>query len=41
MFQTGYGSKSVPPHGIPDPEWSPYHRAVFEFLAQRKRYAGP
>jgi hypothetical protein len=40
MFQTGYGSKSVPPHGIPDPEWSPYHRAVFEFLAQRKRYAG-
>jgi hypothetical protein len=39
MFQTGYGSASVPPSGIPDPEFSPYHRVVFEFLAQRHRYA--
>jgi hypothetical protein len=36
MFQTGYGSPSVPPSGIPDPEFSPYHRAVFKFIAQSK-----
>lgn len=41
MFQTGYGTAAVPPSGVPDPEFSPYHRAVFEFLAQRKRYAPP
>jgi hypothetical protein len=39
MFQTGYGSAAVPPSGIPDPEFSPYHRAVLEFIAQRDRYA--
>lgn len=38
MFQTGYGSPAVPPSGIPDPEFNPYHRAVFEFLALRERY---
>jgi hypothetical protein len=38
MFQTGYGAPSVPPSGIPDPEFSPYHRAVLEFLAHRERY---
>jgi hypothetical protein len=38
MFQLGYGSSSVPPSGIPDPEFSPYHRVVFEFLALRERY---
>lgn len=38
MFQTGAGSPAVPPTGIPDPEFSPYHRVVFEFLAQRQRY---
>lgn len=38
MFQTGYGTPAVPPTGIPDPEFSPYHRAVFEFLALRDRY---
>jgi hypothetical protein len=39
MFQTGYGSPAVPPSGIPDPEFSPYHRQVFEFIAMRHRYA--
>ncbi|MBL8220635.1 MAG: hypothetical protein JNL62_15495 [Bryobacterales bacterium] len=39
MFQTGYGSKEVPPSGVPDPEFSPYHRAVLEFIANQKRYA--
>lgn len=38
MFQTGYGSAACPPHGIPDPEFSPYHRHVFEFLRLRERY---
>ncbi|AQG77976.1 hypothetical protein [Spirosoma montaniterrae] len=38
MFQTGYGSSAVPPSGIPDPEFNPYHRTVFSFLALRDRY---
>lgn len=38
MFQTGAGSAAVPPSGIPDPEFSPYHRAVLEFIALRERY---
>lgn len=41
MFQTGYGTPACPPHGIPDPEFSPYHRQVFEFLAMRERYMQP
>jgi hypothetical protein len=24
---------------VPDPEFSPYHRAVLEFIALRERYA--
>jgi hypothetical protein len=38
MFQTGYGSPACPPSGIPDPEFSPYHRQVFEFLKLREKY---
>ncbi len=38
MFQTGYGTPACPPHGIPDPEFNPYHRQVFEFLKLRTRY---
>jgi hypothetical protein len=38
MFQTGAGSPPVPPSGIPDPEFSSYHRRVFEFLARQERY---
>ncbi len=37
MFQTP-GTASVPSHGVPDPEFSPYHRTVMEFLAMRSRY---
>lgn len=40
MFQTGYGTPSIAPSGIPDPEFSPYHRAVLEFIAHRERYQG-
>lgn len=39
MFQTGNGAPEVPPSGIPDPEFSPYHRRVLEFIALRDRYA--
>jgi hypothetical protein len=38
MFQLGAGDPSVPPSGIPDPEFNPYHRTVLEFIAQRERY---
>ena len=38
MFQTGYGTPACPPSGVPDPEFSPYHKQVFEFLKQRDRY---
>ena len=38
MFQTGYGTPAVPPGGVPDPDFSPYHRQVFEFLKGRGRY---
>lgn len=38
MFQKGYGHASVPPSGIPDPEFNPYHRQVLEFVAQKERY---
>ncbi len=40
MFQTGYGTPAIPPSGIPDPEFNPYHRAVLEFIALRQRYQG-
>ena len=38
MFQTGYGTPSIPPSGIPDPEFNPYHKAVLEFISHRERY---
>jgi hypothetical protein len=38
MFQTGYGTPAIPPKGVPDPEFNPYHRQVLEFIALRARY---
>jgi hypothetical protein len=38
MFQTGYGTPAVPPSGIPDPEFSDFHRQVLEFLKLYGRY---
>jgi len=32
MFQLPYGDASIPPSGIPDPEFSQFHRVVFEYL---------
>jgi hypothetical protein len=40
MFQAGYGTPAIPPHGIPDPEFSPCHRAVLEFITQRYQTFG-
>ena len=34
----GYGTPAVPPSGMPDPEFSPYHKQVFEFLKLRDKY---
>lgn len=38
MFQTNKENNVIPPSGIPDPEFSPYHKQVFEYLAKQKRY---
>lgn len=38
MFQTGSGSDAVPPHGIPDPEFSPYHHTVLQFVKHKNVY---
>jgi hypothetical protein len=38
MFLLPYGSGSTPQKGIPDPDFSPYHKQVFEFLKQRDRF---
>lgn len=37
MFQMGYGHPSIPPHGIPDPEF-PFHREVFAFLGENRSW---
>jgi hypothetical protein len=35
---TGYGSPAIPPSGIPDPDFSPFHRQVFDYLRDHKRW---
>ncbi|MDP2858703.1 MAG: hypothetical protein Q8P50_12095, partial [Bacillota bacterium] len=32
MFQYGFGHELTPPSGIPDPDFSPFHREVFDYL---------
>lgn len=32
MFQYGHGNALTPPSGIPDPDFSPFHRKVFDYL---------
>lgn len=34
MFQYGYGAPTTPPSGIPDPDFSPFHRKVFDYLRE-------
>jgi hypothetical protein len=38
MFQTGYGSPAIPPSGIPDPDYSPFHRRVFDYLRDHRQW---
>ena len=34
MFQRGYGSPTTAPSGLPDPDFSPFHRQVFDYLRE-------
>ena len=36
MFQYGYDSPLTPPSGIPEPDWSPFHRVVFDHLRRHR-----
>ncbi len=38
MFQTGYGTKPIPPSGIPDPDYDQYHKIVLEMFLQIERF---
>jgi hypothetical protein len=39
MFQYGYDSPLTPPNGIPEPDFSPFHRRVFDYLRESKEWA--
>jgi hypothetical protein len=34
MFQYGYGHPAIPPSGLPDPDFSPFHRQVLDYLRE-------
>lgn len=36
MFQLPYGSPTTPPSGLPDPDFSPFHRRVFDYLREHR-----
>jgi hypothetical protein len=36
MFQYGYANPLTPPSGIPDPDFSPFHRKIFDYLREHK-----
>ena len=38
MFQTAKEGNAIPPTGIPDPEYSPYHKQVFEYIGKQRRF---
>lgn len=38
MFQNGYGHPATPPEGLPDPDFSPFHRRAFDFLRQNRTW---
>ena len=38
MFQRGYGYATTPPSGVPDPDYSPFHRRVFGYLRDHRRW---
>jgi hypothetical protein len=37
MFQRTYGYHATPPSGIPDPDFSPFHRQVFDYLRDNRK----
>lgn len=36
MFQYGYDAPTTPPSGIPEPDFSPFHRRVFDYLRESR-----
>jgi hypothetical protein len=38
MFQYGYGAPTTPPSGIPDPDFSPFQRKIFDHLRAIKSW---
>jgi hypothetical protein len=38
MFQYGYGNSLTSPNGIPDPDFSPFHRKVFNYLRDHRTW---
>ena len=38
MFQNGYGNPATPPHGLPGPDFSPFHRQVFDYLRDNQTW---
>lgn len=38
MFQNGAGHPATPPSGIPDPDFSPFHRQVFDYLRDHRTW---
>jgi hypothetical protein len=38
MFQRPYGDPATPPSGLPDPDFSPFHRRVFDFLRDNREW---
>jgi hypothetical protein len=38
MFQSDYGAPVTPPTGIPDPDFSPFHRQVFDYLRDHRQW---
>ena len=38
MFQRPYGDPATPPTGLPDPDFSPFHRQVFDYLRDHPQW---
>jgi len=38
MFQRPYGDPATPPEGLPNPDFSPFHRQVFDYLHDHRTW---
>jgi hypothetical protein len=38
MFQRSYGAPTTSPTGLPDPDFSPFHRQVFDYLRENSKW---